>query len=275
MNPDILEIKSLTKSFSRKIKNLKGIEDVEEYAILSKLNLNLKIGEITAIIGGNGAGKTTLFNILCGFVKPDSGNILFNNQGKISNLLNKSPHQIANLGIGRMFQDNHLFPDMSILDNMLVSKSNHYTHSIISSIFRKRKISLQEKKDIETVRGVFAELLGEDNVFWDMRMQPARNLSYGQQRILGLARLFMQDYKLLLLDEPTAGVNNEVIVQIKRIISSFAEKGKTVLLIEHNLDFVRSVAGFCCYLDKGNIQITGTPIEVTSNNSVKSSYLGL
>lgn len=272
---NILKIQSLTKTFSRKIKNLKGIEDIEEYSILNNFNIEVKKGKITALIGGNGTGKTTLFNIIGGYLPPEKGKILYYNTGKEINLLKYPPHKITSFGIGRMFQDNHIFSDMSILDNMLVAETNHYTQSVISSVFRRKKIKTKGLKDNNKVEKIFKELLGENNIFWEMRYKNAGSLSYGQQRILGLARLFMQDYSLLLLDEPTSGVNAEIIQQIEMIIKKFSQYSKTVLLIEHNLDFVNSVADICCYLDKGKIQISGTPKYVTENEAVIKSYIGI
>lgn len=103
----------------------------------------------------------------------------------------------------------------------------------------------------------------------------AGNLSYGQQRLLGLARLFMRNYKLLLLDEPTAGVNPEVIEQIKQLILNFIKNNQTVLLIEHNLEVVKDIADFCCYMENGRIALMGTPEDVIGNEEVQKSYMGL
>jgi ABC-type branched-subunit amino acid transport system ATPase component len=271
----LLQIESLTKSFSRKIKNLEGIDDSEDYTILNDFNLHVPEAKIMALIGGNGAGKTTLFNIISGFLKPEKGSIIYKNEHSSHNLLKHSPQKIARLGIGRMFQDNHIFQGMSVLDNMLIAENKHFTDEAYSSILFSKKAKLKEEERIEKVKLIFKDLLDTDNTLWEKQSQIAGNLSHGQRRILGLARLFMQDYKLLLLDEPTSGVNIAVIEQIKNIIRRFVADGKTVLLIEHNLKVVKELADICCYMDKGGITYQGTPAEVIDNEEVKKTYLGI
>jgi ABC-type branched-subunit amino acid transport system ATPase component len=237
--------------------------------------LNVPSGKVIALIGGNGAGKTTLFNMISGFVKPDKGSISYTTTNKIFELLDRTPHQIARLGIGRMFQDNHVFPEMSVIDNMLIADNmNLGEKPFVSLIFRK-KIQRDEAVRISKVQTIFENLFGNDHPFWEKREFPAGSLSYGQQRLLGLARLFMRDYNLLLLDEPTAGVNPEVIEQIKGLIRNFTKNGQTVLLIEHNLEVVKDIADFCCFMDQGRITLMGTPEDVLGNEEVMKSYVGL
>jgi ABC-type branched-subunit amino acid transport system ATPase component len=275
MSTDILTIQSLTKSFSRRIKNSGGGDDSEQYWVIKDLFLSVPRGKVIALIGGNGAGKTTLFNIISGFVKPDSGSIGFKGNGEIAELLGMPTHLIAQRGIGRMFQDNHIFPEMSVLDNMLIANSLNSSENPLKSLFFKKKNQQEEKHRFEKTNQVFTTLFGSDNPFWEKRLIPAGNLSYGQQRLLGLARLFMRDYQLLLLDEPTSGVNPEVIEQIKVLIRRFTEQDQTVLLIEHNLDVVQNIADFCCYMDQGRITLMGTPEDVIGNEEVRRSYIGL
>lgn len=272
---NVLTIQSLTKSFSRRIKNLEGINENEQYWVINQLFLNVPSGKVIALIGGNGAGKTTLFNMISGFVKPDKGSISYTTTNKIFELLDRTPHQIARLGIGRMFQDNHVFPEMSVIDNMLIADNmNLGEKPFVSLIFRK-KIQRDEAVRISKVQTIFENLFGNDHPFWEKREFPAGSLSYGQQRLLGLARLFMRDYNLLLLDEPTAGVNPEVIEQIKGLIRNFTKNGQTVLLIEHNLEVVKDIADFCCFMDQGRITLMGTPEDVLGNEEVMKSYVGL
>lgn len=275
MESDILTIHSLTKSFSRKVKNAEGEDDNEQYWIIKNLILSVPQGKVIALIGGNGAGKTTLFNIISGFVKPDSGSINYQANGQKQELLGMQPHLIAQLGLGRMFQDNHIFSEMNVLDNMLIANSPNSIENPISSLLHKTKIRQEESLRIEKAQNVFISLFGEENPFWEKRFEQAGTLSYGQQRLLGLARLFMREYKLLLLDEPTSGVNPEVIEQIKVLIRRFAEHNQTVLLIEHNLDVVKDIADFCCYMDQGKITLMGTPEDVIGNDDVRKSYIGL
>jgi len=275
MEQDILSIQSLSKGFSRKIKNSGGEDDLEKYLILHQLFLNIPAGKVIALIGGNGAGKTTLFNIISGFLKPDTGSIGFKTNGETVELINRAPHRITGLGIGRMFQDNHIFPEMSVLDNMLIADKPYSGERPFSPLVFRRKTKEEENERLAKTQHVFENLFGNDNSFWEKRYLPAGNLSYGQQRLLGLARLFMRDYKLLLLDEPTSGVNPEIIEQIKRLILNFTRMGQTVLLIEHNLEVVKDIADFCCYMDRGKIALVGTPRDVIENEEVKKSYIGL
>jgi ABC-type branched-subunit amino acid transport system ATPase component len=272
---NILTIQSLTKGFTRKIRNLSGDDENEQYWIIKDLSLNVPKGKIIAIIGGNGAGKTTMFNIISGFVRADKGDIRYEQDGKQRSLGNMAPHHIAGLGIGRMFQDNHIFPEMSVIDNLLVADSVNSAEKPFINLIQNRKIKKEEGIRKQKAESVIRELFREDASFWEKKDQPAGTLSYGQQRLLGLARLFMRDYRLLLLDEPTAGVNPEVIEQIKRIIKRFAESGQTVLLIEHNLDVVKDLADFCCYMANGRIALMGTPDDVINNDEVRRSYIGL
>ncbi len=272
---DILTIQSLTKGFTRKIKNLSGDDENEQYWIIKDLSLSIPKGKIIAIIGGNGAGKTTLFNIISGFLKPDSGIIKYNNNGYFVNLTGLSPFRIANLGIGRLFQDNHIFPELSVLDNLLIADANHQGEKPFFRIIRSKIINREEEIRKERAGKIISNLFLNDLSFWDKRFQPACELSYGQQKLLGLARLLMQDYNLLLLDEPTAGVNPEIIEQIKIIIEKFAEREQSVLLIEHNLDVVKDISDFCCYMMQGRITLMGTPEDVINNEEVRKSYIGL
>jgi len=275
MNTDILTIQSLTKGFSRKVINSGGFDENEEYLLINQLFLNIPRGKVIALIGGNGAGKTTLFNIISGFVIPDKGSIKFGNNGNATELIGMSPHRIAKLGIGRMFQDNHTFPEMSVLENMLIANPSDSTEKPFSSLLFKKRSQENEIQKLERVEKVFNQIFGNDNSLWEKRSSPAAAVSYGQQRILGLARLFMHDYQLLLLDEPTSGVNPEVIEQIKNLIRRLSDNNQTVLLIEHNLDVVKDIADFCCYMDKGRIALMGTPADVIGNEEVRKSYIGL
>jgi ABC-type branched-subunit amino acid transport system ATPase component len=275
MTKDILTIQSLSKGFFRRIKNSGGEDEKEQFRVINQLFLNIPRGKIIALIGGNGAGKTTLFNIISGFIKPDSGNIGFKVNGEIVELINMAPYKITRLGIGRMFQDNHIFPEITVMDNMLVADTISLGEKpFMQFIFK--KICKEEEKDRQNkAKKIFGNLFGQQNPFWIKRNLPAGTLSYGQQRLLGLARLFMHDYKLLLLDEPTSGVNPEIIEQIKKLILNFTNRGQTVFLIEHNLDVVKDIADFCCYMDSGRIALMGTPQDVIGNEEVRKSYIGL
>ncbi len=276
MNSTILQIDSVTKSFVKNIVNISGKADSERSLIIDDLDLLVPNGKITALIGGNGAGKTTLFNIISGFTACDSGQIFYNLEGVSCNIISKPPHLIARLGIGRMFQDNHIFQNMTVLENMLVADSNFFGELPYTPLIKFRKNSVIENERVEKAQKIFVDLFGSKNPFWEMRDQQASILSFGQQRLLGLARLLMGNYNLLLLDEPTAGVNPKVIEQSMEIIRTFvSEKGLTVFLIEHNMKVVLDIADFCCFMSQGRMRAFGTPEDVIGDSDVRKTYLGI
>ncbi len=277
MNSDtILYIDSIRKSFVRNIINVRGKDEDERFYVLEDIDLEIPKGKVTALIGGNGAGKTTLFNIISGFFRADDGKIDYKPNGSSKGITGLNPHKIARLGIGRMFQDNHIFQNMTVLENMLIADDNFFGEKPFQSIIYYKKNGQIEKQRKEKAEKIFVDLFGEDNPFLKMKDDKAKNLSYGQQRLLGLARLLMGDYKLLLLDEPTSGVNPVVIEKIKEIISYFVEKkNMTIFLIEHNMNFVLDIADFCHFMSKGVIATGGTPEDIIGNPEVRKTYLGI
>jgi ABC-type branched-subunit amino acid transport system ATPase component len=273
----ILRVNSIHKSFVRKIKADNGQFQEEHHATLQGVSLAVLKGKITALIGGNGAGKTTLFNIVSGFYHADSGQIQFiENQNKI-NIHQLRPDQIARLGIGRMFQDNHIFPAMTVLENMLIAHQNQFGENPLRALFfskRSRKIELEQ---IQKAKDIFSQIFGAQNPFLEKLNDKAGTLSYGQQRLLGLARLLMgEQYQLLLLDEPTSGVSPAIIEQIKSILRYMVdEKGLTIFLIEHNMNFVLDIAHFCYFISSKMISANGTPGDILGNPAIRRDYLGL
>lgn len=275
-NDTILYIDSIRKSFVRNIINVRGKDEDERFYVLEDIDLMLPKGKITALIGGNGTGKTTLFNIISGFFNADDGKIEFKPNGNLTNLTNLKAHKIARLGIGRMFQDNHIFQNMTVLENMLIADENHYGERPFETIINLRGSNTIEKQRTEKAEQIFIDLFGNDNPFLKMKNDKAEHLSYGQQRLLGLARLLMGNYKLLLLDEPTSGVNPQIVDKIKEIIKFFVyKKGLTIFLIEHNMKFVLDVADFCHFMSKGIIAVSGTPEDIIGNPDVRKTYLGI
>lgn len=275
MNNTILHIHSVSKSFSHNIKKLNGDVSKEEYCVLDHIDLQVQRGKITAIIGSNGAGKTTLFNIVSGLLNTDGGELFYTPNGREYNLRKTSPYKLARIGIGRMFQDNHIFPKLTVLENMLIADTDPYGENAIATFFyprKKRRIESERKQKAEQI---FELLFGKANAFWEKKDEDAETLSYGQQRLLGLARLFMGNYELVILDEPTAGVNPILVKEIAEIIRKMVnEKQMSVLLIEHNMPFVESVADFCVFLNNGKIETVGTVVEVLDNPHVRENYLG-
>ena len=272
----ILNIDSIRKSFVRNIFNVHGKDEDERFFVLENIDLLLPKGKVTALIGGNGAGKTTLFNIISGFFKADVGKITFQSNGSFTEINGLPAYKNARLGIGRMFQDNHIFQNMTVLENMLIADKKIFGERPFESILFYKKNKILENQRMKKAEQIFFDLFGSDNPFLKMKNDKAKNLSYGQQRILGLTRLLMGDYKLLLLDEPTSGVNPVGIEKIKKIIKYFVEqKGLTVFLIEHNMNFVLDVADFCHFMSKGIIAVSGTPEDIIGNPEVRKNYLGI
>jgi len=244
----------------------------ESFHVLDGVTLKIPEKQVTALVGGNGSGKTTLFNIISGFITNYEGSVLF--EGK--NLRGCPAHKIASLGIGRLFQGRQLMTDLSILDNMKIASSDRFGESPFDFLFRLKKVKESEEIKTEKAIQVLKDLFGKDNKYINMLSSPAGSISYGEQRLIALARLMMADYKLLLLDEPTSGVNPKYIATFGKIIRKMVqEQGYTVLLIEHNMNFVRDLAEQCAYLDEGKIRYVGKTHEVLSDQKVKNSYLGL
>jgi ABC-type branched-subunit amino acid transport system ATPase component len=259
-----LEIKDIKLSFTNARR--------ETFNLLNGVNLNVEAGKITALVGGNGTGKTTLFNIICGFEKRYTGDIIFegNNFNKIS------PHKISLMGIGRLFQGGQLLPGLTLMENMKIASDETVGESPISLFTRPLATRAIEMEREQKALDVLEQVFGYGNKYLSMVNQEASSFSYGEQRLLSLARLLMGNDRLLLLDEPTSGVNPVYIETIERIIKEMVEKdGITVLLIEHNMQFVRKVANVCAYLEDGEITKLGPTAEVLDDKSVRNSYLGL
>lgn len=175
-----------------------------------------------------------------------------------------------------MFQDDHIFPDLSVLENMMLADNNHFGEIPFVSILKARKHEKIEKLRVEKAENIFIELFGKESQFWIKRNDLAKSLSFGQQRLLGLARIFMGNYELVLLDEPTSGVNPQVINQTLNIIYRMVnEKQLTVFLVEHNMEVVLKLADYCSFMSHGKITAFGTPEDVIGNDDVRKTYLGI
>ena len=260
----LLEIKNIKLSFTNARK--------ETFNLLNGVNLNVEAGKITALVGGNGTGKTTLFNIITGFEKGYTGDIVF--EGR--NLNKVSPHKISRMGIGRLFQGGQLLEGLSLMENMKIASDDRTGEMPFQSLVNPRKVKAIEARKEEQAKQILTDIFGADNKYLSMLDNNASSFSYGEQRLLSLARLLMGNDRLLLLDEPTSGVNPVYIDTIERMIRDMVEKdGITVLLIEHNMQFVRKIADTCAYLDDGVITKLGPTAEVLDDQNVRNSYLGL
>lgn len=187
-----------------------------------------------------------------------------------------APHNISRLGIGRLFQGRQLIGSLSLMENMKIASVNRDGENPLTALFRQRQYRRTERQKEEQAITILEQIFGKDNKYLAMLDKKASELSYGEQRLIAIARLLMGNNKLLLLDEPTSGVNPVYTETIKGIIRRMVtENGLTVLLIEHNMHFVRDIADFCAYLDNGKIGKVGTAEEVLDDKDVRSSYLGL
>jgi len=242
----ILRIESLFKEFS-------GLK------VLSGITMDVCEGERRAIIGPNGAGKTTLFNIITGFYKPSKGKIRFLD----SDITGSSVHRIARMGISRSFQIINVFPRMTVYENVrnaIVSKHNHRLNW--GRLLDRDRSTTQESERILDILS-----LG------DVRDVLATELSYGRQRHLELALTVVRDPVLIMLDEPTAGLNSDETRNAIQLIKQ-ATEGKTLILVEHDMDVVFNISDRITVLNNGEVLATGTPHEIRQNEEVKKAYLG-
>ncbi|MBU1198647.1 MAG: ABC transporter ATP-binding protein [Nanoarchaeota archaeon] len=247
--PDtILEFNNVSKHFG----GVKAVRNCSFY---------VKKGQITGLIGPNGAGKTTAFNLITGLLKTNSGNIIFMNE----DITDKPTHYIANKGLARTFQKVRLFDNLTIEENLLLAK-HHPGENFFKSFFFTRKPSKSLLKKVKQV----VNLVGLTKPLSTLTSE----LSYGQKRLVELARALMMDYKLLMLDEPTAGVNPFIRKRLKVLLRKLRSQGKTILLIEHDMDFVMSLSDEVIVLDAGKKLMADKPGKVRKNKKVLEAYLG-
>lgn len=232
---------------------------------LSNVNLEIKRNQITALIGPNGAGKTTLFNCISGVYTPDEGAIIFDNQ----HIEGKKGYMINALGIARTYQLINLFWKMSVIENVLVGMHTHLKSGYFSSLIRTRFQRKEEKEAIDRAYEILKFVDLQKKAF-----DVAGSLSYGEQRLLEIARALASSPKLLLLDEPAAGMNSAEKEELDVLLNRILEKGITILLIEHDMKLVMNVADYIFVLNEGRLLAEGTPIEIQNNEDVIRAYLG-
>ena len=232
---------------------------------LSDINMEIHSGEIVGIIGPNGAGKTTLFNIVTGIYTPSEGRVELDGQ----DITGKPPHQVTALGFARTFQNIRLFPRLTVLDNVLLGMHTETKANLIDAIFRTPRIRAEEKRSEEKAEDIL-KLLD----LYKFRYYLSTSLPYGNQRKLEIARALATNPKLLLLDEPAAGMNDTETEDLRQIILKLKSLGYTILLIEHDMQFVMNVCERIYVLDHGCMIAEGTPEVIKRDPAVIEAYLG-
>ena len=237
-----------------------GLKAVEDF------NIEIKKGELVGLIGPNGAGKTTAFNLLTGVYKPTSGNIYLNG----ANVSRLSPHKRVAKGIARTFQNIRLFKKLSVLDNVKIACNSNMKYSPLTAIFRLPNFWKEEKELDRKAKDILA-VFGLNEV----EEEYAVNLPYGKQRKLEIARAIATDPKIILLDEPAAGMNPTETEELMETIKIVKEKyDVSILLIEHDMKLVMGICERIIVLNYGKIIASGIPEEIQSNKTVITAYLG-
>jgi branched-chain amino acid transport system ATP-binding protein len=239
-----LETKNLTKEFG-------GV------AAVDNLSIEIEAGKVTSIVGPNGSGKTTLINTITGMLPKDGGSVIIS--GVELDVI--KPKMIASYDMTRTFQTIRLFEQMTVLDNILVVLTER---NVWSAFFERHKeYHLKEAEEVLKKVGL-----------WEKRNELAFNLSYGQRKLLEIARALSMNAKIYLLDEPFAGLFKEMVKLIAGIVKELREAGKTVILVEHDMDLVRELSDHLIVMDTGKLLAEGKPEEVLKQKNVIEAYLG-
>jgi len=249
----ILEIKKLTRNF-------KGL------TALCRIDIEVREGEILGVIGPNGAGKTTLFNVISGYLKPSSGEILFRGE----NIVGVKPYDIVKKGIARSFQGASLFQDTSCLENLIIAHHLYKKFGFWQAILKTKAYALRE----EEVKGKSMKMLENINLA-EKKGACTHEIPYGHQKMIGIEMALSTNAELLLLDEPVSGMNPEEALAVTKIIEQIRSKnGITVIVVEHNMKVVMKICNRIVVIDHGEKIAEGSPEAIRSNRKVIEAYLG-
>lgn len=232
---------------------------------VDNVSMNVMPGEIHSLIGPNGAGKTTVLNVISGFYKPTEGTVRFDNQF----VQGKTSSAIAKAGLARTFQNVRLFKELTVLENVQIGMYAHIKEGIVGTLFHTPKNRHVRQETLEECLRLL-DLVGLKN----KANLKAKNLSYGQQKVLEIARALAQKPKLLLLDEPAAGLNDTETLELIKLVRKLQEQGITILLIEHNMRLVMNLSDEITVLSFGKKIAEGKPEVIQNNEEVIQAYLG-
>lgn len=232
---------------------------------LNECSFTIEQGRITCLVGPNGAGKTTIFNVITGFLRPDEGTVTFRNR-RLDGL---RPQSIVHAGIARTFQNLRLFTDLSALDNVLIALGSQFGEEPLGAMFRPLHTARTQARRREEARATL------DHVgLADRARELVRNLSYGEQKLLTVARVLATGAELLLLDEPASGLSAGALDAVMALLRRLQAEGKTLLVVEHNTRVVQQIADDVLFLHQGHLMAQGTPEQIISDPALAEIYFG-